>query len=79
MNHSPLVTRALFHIGPAAITQPVIVTLAIMAFLALFAVTVTRRLSLIPSKGQTVLELFGSRDFPRERGHRSALAARRST
>ena len=58
MNHSPLETPALFHIGPAAITQPVIVTWAIMAFLTLFAVAVTRRLSLIPSKGQTVLEAF---------------------
>jgi len=58
MNHSPLETPALFHIGPAAITQPVIVTWAIMAFLTLFVVAVTRRLSLIPSKGQTVLEAF---------------------
>ena len=58
MNHSPLETPALFHIGPAAITQPVIVTWAIMAFLTLFAVSVTRRLSLLPSKGQTVLEAF---------------------
>ena len=58
MNHSPLETPALFHIGPAAITQPVIVTWAIMAFLTLFAVSVTRRLSLLPSKSQTVVELF---------------------
>jgi F-type H+-transporting ATPase subunit a len=60
MNHSPLKTEALFHIGPAAITQPVVVTWAIMAFLVVFAATVTRRLSLIPSKSQTVLELFVS-------------------
>jgi F-type H+-transporting ATPase subunit a len=58
MNHSPLGTPALFHIGPAAITQPVTVTWAIMALLTLFAVSVTRRLSLLPSKGQTVLEAF---------------------
>ena len=60
MNRSPLETTALFHIGPAAITEPVIVTWAIMAFLVLFAVVVTRRLSLLPSKAQTVLELFVS-------------------
>jgi F-type H+-transporting ATPase subunit a len=58
MNHSPLQTTALFHIGPVAVTEPVIVTWVIMAFLTLFAVTVTRRLSLLPSKAQTVLELF---------------------
>jgi F-type H+-transporting ATPase subunit a len=60
MNHSPLETTALFHIGPVAITEPVIVTWVIMAFLTLFAVAVTRRLSLLPSKAQTVLELFVS-------------------
>jgi F-type H+-transporting ATPase subunit a len=58
MNHSPLQTTALFHIGPVAITEPVIVTWAIMAFLTLFAIAVTRRLSLMPSKSQTILELF---------------------
>jgi F-type H+-transporting ATPase subunit a len=58
MNHSPLQTTALFHIGPVAITEPVIVTWAIMVILVLFAVAVTRRLSLLPSKAQTVLELF---------------------
>ena len=58
MNHSPLETTALFHIGPVAVTEPVIVTWVIMAFLTLFAVAVTRRLSLLPSKAQTVLELF---------------------
>ena len=58
MNHSPLETTALFHIGPIAVTEPVIITWVIMAFLTLFAVAVTRRLSLLPSKAQTVLELF---------------------
>jgi F-type H+-transporting ATPase subunit a len=58
MNHSPLQTEALFHVGPVAITGPVIVTWVIMALLTLFAITVTRRLSLMPSKAQTVLELF---------------------
>jgi len=60
MNHSPLQTTALFHIGPVAVTEPVIVTWVIMAFLTLFAIAVTRRLSLLPSKAQTVLELFVS-------------------
>jgi F-type H+-transporting ATPase subunit a len=58
MNHSPLQTVAIFHIGPAGITEPVIVTWVIMALLALFGATVTRRLSLLPSKAQTILELF---------------------
>jgi F-type H+-transporting ATPase subunit a len=58
MNHSPLATPVLFHIGPAGVTQPVVITWAIMAFLTLCAVSVTRRLSLLPSKGQTVLEAF---------------------
>ena len=58
MNRSPLETPALFQIGPVGITKPVIVTWAIMAFLTLSAIAVTRRLSLVPSKGQTVLELF---------------------
>ena len=39
-------------------TEPVIVTWAIMAFLTLLAIAVTRRLSLMPSKAQTILELF---------------------
>jgi F-type H+-transporting ATPase subunit a len=58
MNHSPLATTAIFHIGPAGITEPVIVTWVIMAFLVLVAVIVTRRLSLFPSTAQTVLEAF---------------------
>jgi F-type H+-transporting ATPase subunit a len=58
MNHSPLQTVAIFHIGPVGITEPVIVTWVIMALLALFGATVTRRLSLLPSKAQTILELF---------------------
>ena len=58
MIHSPLETKALFHVGPVAITEPVIITWVIMALLVAFAIVVTRRLSLIPSKAQTVLELF---------------------
>ena len=58
MNHSPLETTALFHIGPVGITEPVVVTWVIMAFLVLASIAVTRHLSLLPSKGQTVLEAF---------------------
>jgi len=58
MIHSPLETKALFHVGPVAITEPVIITWVIMSLLVTFAIAVTRRLSLIPSKAQTVLELF---------------------
>ena len=58
MIHSPLETKALFHIGPVSITEPVVVTWVIMAVLIGFAAAVTRRLSLVPSKGQTVLEAF---------------------
>jgi len=40
-----------------AITEPVIITWVIMAMLGAFAVAVTRRLALVPSKAQTVLEM----------------------
>ena len=58
MTRSPLETTALLHVGPVVITEPVIVTWAIMALLVTLSVAVTRRLSLNPSKAQTVLELF---------------------
>jgi F-type H+-transporting ATPase subunit a len=58
MIHSPLETNALFHVGPVAISEPVITSWIIMALLVAFAVAVTRRLTPMPSKAQTVLELF---------------------
>jgi F-type H+-transporting ATPase subunit a len=58
MIDSPLETKALFHVGPVAVSEPVIITWIIMAFLVIFAAAVTRRMSLMPSKAQTVLELF---------------------
>ena len=58
MIHSPLETKVLFYVGPVAISDPVIISWVIMALLVAFAVAVTRRLSLMPSKAQTVLELF---------------------
>jgi F-type H+-transporting ATPase subunit a len=60
MTHSPLQTPALWNVGPVAITEPVIVTWIIMAFLVAFAAAVTLRLDAIPSKSQTFLEVIVS-------------------
>ena len=57
---SPLVTATLFHIGPIDVSAPVVATWVIMALLAGGAAWYTRRLSLTPSKMQTVLELVVS-------------------
>ena len=54
---SPLVNLALFHIGPAPITEPVLVTWAIMAALVVGGLLVSRRLTLIPSTTQAAFEL----------------------
>ena len=56
MQASPLTSTLLFHIGPIAITRPVVTTWAIMAVLAIICHLVTRRLSLMPDKRQAVLE-----------------------
>ncbi len=58
MTRSPLEMAPLFRLGPVPITNPVIVTWAIMALLVLFAAIVTRRLSLSPSKRQVTLEML---------------------
>ena len=58
MKASPLATPPLWHLGPLAVTAPVVITWAIMACMAVAAVLLTRRLALVPSKTQTVLELF---------------------
>ena len=60
MIHSPLETKALLHIGPVGITEPVIVTWAIMIVLIGVAVAIRHRLSPLPSKAQAILELFVS-------------------
>jgi F-type H+-transporting ATPase subunit a len=60
MISSPLETRALTHLGPVAITEPVIVTWGIMVLLVTFVAVVGRRLELVPSKVQTVLEIIVS-------------------
>ncbi len=57
---SPLALELLFHVGPIGITEPVVVSWAVIAALGLGSALATRRLSIIPSKGQTLLELVVS-------------------
>jgi F-type H+-transporting ATPase subunit a len=57
MVSSPLASAILFHLGPVAITRPVVTTWAIMAVLALGSWLVTRRLALRPERHQAVVEL----------------------
>jgi F-type H+-transporting ATPase subunit a len=54
---SPLVLEPLFHLGPVPVTEPIVVTWAIMALATGFSMLVTRRLELRPGKGQTAFEL----------------------
>ena len=60
MMASPLQSQPLFHIGPAPITEPVVVAWGVMAFLVVGAVLAARRLSITPSKGQAALEILVS-------------------
>lgn len=55
---SPLTSVALFHVGPIPISEGVVTTWAIMLVLVLGAVTVSRRLSLVPSRTQAFFELI---------------------
>jgi F-type H+-transporting ATPase subunit a len=55
---SPLASVVLVHLGPVAITRPVVTTWAIMAALTLGSWAVTRRLSPHPGRRQAVLELL---------------------
>ncbi|HXZ17030.1 MAG TPA: F0F1 ATP synthase subunit A [Roseiarcus sp.] len=57
---SPLALEPLFHIGPVEITEPVVVSWAVIALLGLGSALATRQLELIPSKGQALLELVVS-------------------
>jgi F-type H+-transporting ATPase subunit a len=57
MAASPLASVVLFHLGPLAITRPVVTTWGIMAASALASRLATRRLDLHPDRRQTVLEL----------------------
>lgn len=56
MQASPLTSTPLFHIGPVAITQPVVTTWAIIAVLALVCRFATRHLAIVPGNRQAVLE-----------------------
>ena len=58
MASSPLASAILFHLGPVAITRPVVTTWAIMAVLTLGSWVVTRRLALHPDRRQATLELI---------------------
>jgi F-type H+-transporting ATPase subunit a len=53
---SPLTSTPLFHIGPVAITRPVVTTWVIIAVLVLVCRFVTRRLTVLPDGRQAVLE-----------------------
>lgn len=55
---SPLTKTILFHIGPAPITEPVVVTWGLMLLLAIGGWLATRSLSLEPGRGQALLELL---------------------
>lgn len=58
MQSSPLASAVLFHVGPVAVTRPVVTTWGIMAVLTLGAWVATRRLKLIPDRRQAALELL---------------------
>ena len=58
MQGSPLASAVLFHLGPIAITRPVITTWIIMAALAGVSWGVTRRLDILASRRQAVLEII---------------------
>jgi F-type H+-transporting ATPase subunit a len=57
---SPLALEPLFHIGPAPITEPVVVAWTIIALIGGFAALSTRRLALTPSRTQATLEILVS-------------------
>jgi F-type H+-transporting ATPase subunit a len=57
MTESPLTAQILFHLGAVPVTQPVVVTWAIMAAMILFSILVTRRLDLRPGKRQVAVEM----------------------
>jgi len=57
---SPLATVVLFHVGPVAVTRPVVTTWAIMLVLTAASWASTRRLALVPTRRQAALELLVS-------------------
>ncbi|HTP82388.1 MAG TPA: F0F1 ATP synthase subunit A [Alphaproteobacteria bacterium] len=58
MHASPLSSVVLFHLGPVAITRPVVTTWGLMLLLVAMSWLVTRRLSLRPTRRQAVVELI---------------------
>jgi F-type H+-transporting ATPase subunit a len=56
VNESPLTARVIFEIGPATITEPVVTTWLIVGLAGMGGYLLTRRLSLIPSRRQLMLE-----------------------
>ncbi len=57
---SPLTLEPLFHLGPVAVTEPVVVSWAIIALLGIGSALATRRLAVLPSRGQALIELVVS-------------------
>jgi len=57
---SPLTAAPLFQIGPATITEPVVMSWAVIALIGGLSALATRRLSLTPSKTQAMLEILVS-------------------
>jgi len=53
---SPLTSAVLFHVGPIAVTRPVVTTWIIMIALASISRLVTRRLQMLPDGGQALAE-----------------------
>lgn len=58
MAETPLVAHVLLQLGPVPITTPVVITWAIMALLVLGGWLSTRRLTRVPGRLQTVLEII---------------------
>jgi F-type H+-transporting ATPase subunit a len=56
MSRSPLAAMVVFHIGPVPITGPVVTTWVLMAVLAIACGLATRRLRIMPSGLQAMLE-----------------------
>ncbi len=57
MQPSPLATTVLFHLGPLAVTRPVVTTWGLMLALTLASWLATRRLDAHPNRRQAALEL----------------------
>ncbi|MDN4575921.1 ATP synthase F0 subunit A [Pandoraea cepalis] len=58
MIHAPFIAEPLLRAGPLIVTAPVVVTWSIMAAMAGASLLLTRKLSVMPSRVQTALELL---------------------